>query len=83
MAFKILGAQLRLAAEKFYVEHSHEADEYIRNIRSASTKICSTKTSFPIIIQHFSVCSLEVAIRSRAILNKSSFQLTSRSLSHS
>jgi hypothetical protein len=27
------GAQLRLAAEKFFVEHSHEADEYMRNIR--------------------------------------------------
>jgi hypothetical protein len=33
LKYFIIGAQLRLAAEKFFVEHSHEADEYMRNIR--------------------------------------------------
>jgi len=33
VTFAILGAQLRLAAEKFFLERSHEADEYMRTIR--------------------------------------------------
>ena len=40
------GAQLRLAAEKFFVEHSHEADEYMRNIRFALERLQASADNF-------------------------------------
>ena len=40
------GAQLRLAAEKFFVEHSHEADEYMRNIRFARERLQASADNF-------------------------------------